>query len=129
MTVALPNVQGIGWQGVPSHLVEQRATGFGKAIAQRRPPDDNTVRMPGPGLLVERKPLEELGPHFKQRVFTRKVRKIGNEKKHFEVKVVDPRNSSFGKRARTTVPMQPPRPSAHTCPNTPDSSRKTTSHP
>lgn len=39
--------------------------------------------MPGPGLLVERKPLEELGPHFKQRVFTRKVRKIGNEKKHF----------------------------------------------
>ena len=85
MTVALPNVQGIGWQGVPSHLVEQRATGFGKAIAQRRPPDDNTVRMPGPGLLVERKPLEELGPHFKQRVFTRKVRKVGNEKKHFEV--------------------------------------------
>jgi hypothetical protein len=37
--------------------------------------------MPGPGLLVERKPLEELGPHFLQRVFTRKVRKVGNEKK------------------------------------------------
>lgn len=63
MTVALANVQGIGWQGVPEH---QRGT--------------KTVRKETAGIKhnsssdILRKPLEELGEGFRQRVFTRKRR-------------------------------------------------------
>ncbi len=60
MTVALPNVQGIGWQGVPYDLEDEVS-----------------------GIL--RKPLKELGSSFLQRVFTRKQRKVGGKLEAFPV--------------------------------------------
>nr|WP_308807800.1 DUF3274 domain-containing protein [Pseudoduganella aquatica] len=63
MTVALANVQGIGWQGVPEY---QRGTKTVlKEIAGIK--RNSAVR-------ILRKPLEELGEGFRQRVFTRKRR-------------------------------------------------------
>lgn len=59
MTVALSNVQGIGWQGVPDDL-----DGRHPAYAGPGAPAPNAP-------LVRRKPLQELGPSFLQRVFTR----------------------------------------------------------
>jgi pimeloyl-ACP methyl ester carboxylesterase len=64
MTVALPTVQGIGWQGVPHDIA---GTGLeakdnkGKAFKEA----DFT-----------RRPLKELGQHFYQRVFTAKRRPL-----------------------------------------------------
>ena len=63
MTVALANVQGIGWQGIPDRIVGSQiktSTENGttrKVLAQ-----------------VSKEPLKELGPGFFQRVFTRKRR-------------------------------------------------------
>lgn len=66
MTVALDNIQGIGWQGVPDmiparppQMVFDRATGRHRAIGQV-----------GENLL----PLQALGGSFHQRVFTGKTR-------------------------------------------------------
>ncbi len=86
MTVALPNVQGIGWQGVPHQLLDERSIGVGKTIGQRRQAlDPNEALQPGPGARVERSPLKELGPSFLQRVFTQKLRDIGGTKQAFQV--------------------------------------------
>jgi hypothetical protein len=75
MTVALNNVQGIGWQGVPYEM-----EGHG-LVMRDVPVIDNehleapeiTVRVPGVGK-VTRQPLKELGAGFFQRVFTAKQR-------------------------------------------------------
>ena len=86
MTVALPSVQGIGWQGVPHQLFDERTIGVGKTIGQRRQAlDPNETLQPGPGARVERSPLKELGPSFLQRVFTQKLRDIGGTKQAFQV--------------------------------------------
>lgn len=70
MTVALDNVQGIGWQGVPdfirgSELVETRPT--------YQDPASGQMRAIGPGGLktqdIIRQPLQVLGQGFHQRVF------------------------------------------------------------
>jgi hypothetical protein len=63
MTVALANVQGIGWQGVPMY---QRGTRNDRATALGVGHNSATN--------ILRKPLEELGEGFRQRVFTRKRR-------------------------------------------------------
>mgnify|MGYP000084196019 CR=1 FL=1 len=60
MTVALPSVQGIGWQGVPHDLEDGR----------RR---------------ILRQPLKELGPTFLQRVFTAKRRVVRGTPQAFKV--------------------------------------------
>ena len=60
MTVALPSVQGIGWQGVPHDLEDGR----------RR---------------TLRQPLRELGPTFLQRVFTAKQRVVQGTPQAFKV--------------------------------------------
>lgn len=65
MTVALPNVQGIGWQGVPDD-----ATGHAlKPLAGGKPGQlaSDTCR---------RQPRQELGAGFLQRVFTAKLRPL-----------------------------------------------------
>jgi hypothetical protein len=75
MTVALNNVQGIGWQGVPCEM-----EGHG-LIMRDVPVIDNehseapeiTVTVPSVGK-VTRQPLKELGAGFFQRVFTAKQR-------------------------------------------------------
>lgn len=71
MTVALDNIQGIGWQGVPDYL-------YGHALTTPKT-QLQTLR---PGTLTgtwnmearRREPLSEIGPGFFQRVFTNKVR-------------------------------------------------------
>ena len=73
MTVALDNMRGIGWQGVPD------------AVAYMRYAPSNTVK----GLnqiaifgsipttvITSRKAIDELGPTFRQRVFTAKLRPV-----------------------------------------------------
>jgi len=72
MTVALDNMRGIGWQGIPdavSYLIA--------------PPPSNKIDVlsdeakfgPSPSMLkVERMALKEMGPSFRQRVFTGKLR-------------------------------------------------------
>ena len=75
MTVALDNVQGIGWQGVPDFI-------DGTAMVENRVPHFDVVRghrLPvGIGALkkqdITRQPIEELGVGFHQRVFTDKKR-------------------------------------------------------
>lgn len=63
MTVALANVQGIGWQGVPEY---QRGT---KTVQKE------TARIKhNSSIDILRKPLDELGAGFRQRVFTLKRR-------------------------------------------------------
>lgn len=63
MMVSLANVQGIGWQGVPMY---QRGT--------RTDQKKIAGVTHGSGTEICRKPLEELGEGFRQRVFTRKRR-------------------------------------------------------
>jgi hypothetical protein len=69
MTVALANVQGIGWQGVPDLL-------SGTRLDPRRV--EQKGRLGQPDRLAEencsREPLKELGRSFLQRVFTAKQR-------------------------------------------------------
>ncbi|UVW28778.1 DUF3274 domain-containing protein [Massilia sp. H6] len=74
MTVALQNMKGIGWQGVPDYLQGTRATGQrdvsgyaaskGLSIGPVRNITEQTTRQP----------LLELGSSFRQRVFTAKRR-------------------------------------------------------
>ena len=72
MTVALNNVQGIGWQGVPEfqagwqvQQVPEHAFGQARKL---------TGRMIDVSLPVNRQPFRELGKGFFQRVFTAKKR-------------------------------------------------------
>jgi hypothetical protein len=69
MTVALDNMRGIGWQGVPDYLhtvslTQQVQVGFAMSKAGYQPRHSITTR----------KPLAELGAGFFQRVFTAKHR-------------------------------------------------------
>lgn len=69
MTVALDNMRGIGWQGVPDYihtvsLKQQVQAGFAMSKAGYEPRPSITTR----------KPMVELGPSFFQRVFTAKRR-------------------------------------------------------
>lgn len=59
MTVALDNMRGIGWQGVPDHIPKTSSSHHNTMVQQTR----NT-----------RPALAELGPNFRQRVFTAKRR-------------------------------------------------------
>ena len=81
MTVALSNVQGIGWQGVPDQL-DGRHPAYGASGA---PQPAGPGAPPPAGPLVKRKPLQELGPTFLQRVFTQKPRDVGGETAAFPV--------------------------------------------
>ena len=73
MTVALRNVEGIGWQGVPDQL-----TGL-------RPPLRGEIVHNIGQLQVEHRPLQALGPTFLQRVFTRKIREVDGQQTTFKV--------------------------------------------
>ena len=73
MTVALRNVEGIGWQGVSDQLT-----------ALRPPRRGETVHDIGQ-LQITRKPIQELGPTFLQRVFTRKQREVDGKTSFFKV--------------------------------------------
>jgi hypothetical protein len=69
MTVALDNMRGIGWQGVPDYLhtislKQQIQAGFAMSKAGYEPRHSITTR----------KPMAELGASFFQRVFTAKHR-------------------------------------------------------
>jgi hypothetical protein len=69
MTVALDNMRGIGWQGVPDHLhtvslMQQVQVGFAMSKAGYQPSNSITTR----------KPMADLGAGFFQRVFTAKHR-------------------------------------------------------
>ncbi len=68
MTVALPNVQGIGWQGVPYKIQGSKVPEQGERNPSRS----------SPIMQAAREPLKELGSRFLQRVFTAKVRPSGN---------------------------------------------------
>lgn len=68
MTVALDNMRGIGWQGVPDYIQttryqQQAMSGYVGSKASFLLPSTLT-----------RKPLDELGTSFRQRVFTAKPR-------------------------------------------------------
>jgi hypothetical protein len=71
MTVALDNMKGIGWQGVPDFMsgtgLSKNDTGKKRSVWDSAPTQFKTERQ-------DRKPMVELGPHFYQRVFTSKQR-------------------------------------------------------
>jgi pimeloyl-ACP methyl ester carboxylesterase len=68
MTVALDNMRGIGWQGVPDYM----------RSAQSEQPAQSGYMASKAGFhahqAMARKPLDELGAGFRQRVFTAKLR-------------------------------------------------------
>jgi hypothetical protein len=69
MTVALDNMRGIGWQGVPDYLHTvslKRQVQSGYAMSKAGYQDRHSI--------VTRKPMAELGASFFQRVFTAKHR-------------------------------------------------------
>lgn len=73
MTVALDNMKGIGWQGVPDYM-----SGTALSVAQSGEHSAMSRAMSGrhrPTETRDRKPLEELGKGFFQRVFTAKRRR------------------------------------------------------
>lgn len=74
MTVALANVQGIGWQGIPDyqrgHRLETRQANA-SATFKDNAPSRKPTQVPSPFLC---KPLTELGGTFFQRIFTLKRR-------------------------------------------------------
>lgn len=79
MTVALDNMRGIGWQGVPDYIrgtqFQQRpAPGFGLAKG-------GVLTYRSMATNVTLKPLNDLGPSFRQRVFTAKLRRDPSSKK------------------------------------------------
>jgi len=87
MTVALDNMRGIGWQGVPD------------AVAYMRYAPSNTVKgLNQIGIFgsiptmvsTSRKTIDELGPTFRQRVFTTKLRPVGGVGKAVPVLIGQP---------------------------------------
>ncbi|MRV74611.1 DUF3274 domain-containing protein [Duganella sp. FT92W] len=70
MTVALDNMQGIGWQGVPDYI-----TGTQWVLT---PTTDGQSEKTLVAKEVTRNPLKELGKGFFQRVFTNKLRTNSN---------------------------------------------------
>ncbi|WP_312514464.1 DUF3274 domain-containing protein [Massilia sp.] len=75
MTVALENMKGIGWQGVPDYIqgTEAQYKQVRKKIG-RGSDYDIVTRMEWVRTTVTRMPLKELGDSFLQRVFTSKQR-------------------------------------------------------
>lgn len=74
MTVALDNMKGIGWQGVPDYI---RGTRLTKEFDASGYAASKGFIVGSPRWLPEkiaRRPLAELGPGFRQRVFTAKQR-------------------------------------------------------
>jgi pimeloyl-ACP methyl ester carboxylesterase len=74
MTVALANVQGIGWHGVPDYMrgTQVKPQPFHLTDSDGEPLDvDATITKAGE---VVRRPLVELGKGFRQRIFTLKRR-------------------------------------------------------
>ena len=71
MTVALDNMQGIGWQGVPDYL-------DGHRLSETQGRTQKSIWGDGPTRWEKeyqrRQPLAELGSGFRQRVFTGKLR-------------------------------------------------------
>jgi pimeloyl-ACP methyl ester carboxylesterase len=75
MTVALENMKGIGWQGVPDYIQGTEATyKQAKKRIGRGSDYDIVTRMEWVSSMVTRMPLKELGDSFRQRVFTSKQR-------------------------------------------------------
>lgn len=75
MTVALENMKGIGWQGVPDYI--QGTEAQYKQVRRKlgRGSDyDIVTRMESVPTAITRMPLKELGDSFRQRVFTSKQR-------------------------------------------------------
>jgi len=70
MTVALDNMRGIGWQGVPETITDtrERNAPTGGALTSDASFQPNSL------LQARRSVLSELGPAFRQRVFTAKRR-------------------------------------------------------
>jgi hypothetical protein len=87
MTVALDNMRGIGWQGVPDYIQGTQAT----YKAERQTGDWGYVPHARPKRwtpgAVTRKPMSELGASFFQRVFTAKRREDPRTGKTFPVRV------------------------------------------
>ncbi|PIG26536.1 uncharacterized protein DUF3274 [Janthinobacterium sp. 35] len=71
MTVALDNMLGIGWQGIPDHI-------DGHGLSKTKGKTDKSIWGDGPTYwekeFQRRQPLAELGAGFYQRVFTNKQR-------------------------------------------------------
>lgn len=85
MTVALDNMRGIGWQGVPDHVNDTR-----RAISRLN--NKNAVYDGLPGSIRSdgkrvRAALAELGSSFRQRVFTGKLRTPAGSNKPSQVLV------------------------------------------
>lgn len=75
MTVALDNMQGIGWQGVPDHAEGSQGRHVRRERKYGRGSDyDRVVKYEWTMNAVKRMPLQELGDGFRQRVFTTKQR-------------------------------------------------------
>lgn len=85
MTVALDNMRGIGWQGVPDHVDDTR-----EALPQSHRMIAANRGLQGP-ILFNGKPmrtaLAELGSSFRQRVFTGKLRTPAGSDKPSQVLV------------------------------------------
>jgi hypothetical protein len=75
MTVALANMRGIGWQGVPDYIAGSQGEYYVVRKKIGRGGDCDYVRRQVWGSRrVTRQPLKELGNSFRQRVFTAKQR-------------------------------------------------------
>lgn len=74
MTVALDNMQGIGWQGVPEFISGTQWVMVEETIRIRGGLTKMTGRQNLQPKTVTRSPLEELGKRFYQRVFTDRQR-------------------------------------------------------
>ncbi|MGH8853509.1 MAG: T6SS effector phospholipase Tle3 domain-containing protein, partial [Telluria sp.] len=74
MTVALQNMKGIGWQGVPDYIKGTRATGQRDVSGYAASKGLNIGPVRNITEQISRQPLVELGSSFRQRVFTSKQR-------------------------------------------------------
>lgn len=85
MTVALDNMRGIGWQGVPDHVDDTR-----EMLPQSNRMSAANRELPG-SILSDgkrvRAALAELGSSFRQRVFTGKLRTLAGADKPSQVLV------------------------------------------
>jgi hypothetical protein len=71
MTVALDNMRGIGWQGVPDNVAYMR---YASPNSINGPSNETLFGSVPTMMTVGRKALGELGVSFRQRVFTAKLR-------------------------------------------------------
>lgn len=74
MTVALDNMRGIGWQGVPDVIEDTRETASKSINSFTSISDEANLDTTRALKKVTRKALSELGLPFRQRVFTAKIR-------------------------------------------------------